>query len=120
MSDYSILARKNLCRVFKLCCLVAGKPHSEFPTVDIDISGCAVPRLTVTSCVRGVQSCIAASNYRQSVLFTKNTSECVRDAIAGSRAFMADAGFDSWVNICGAEQGAFERRYLKQFTTHLA
>ena len=46
--------------------------------------------------------------------------ECERDAIAGSRAFMADAGFDPCVNICGAEQDAFERSYLELFTTHLA
>ena len=76
LADYSFLSRKNLCRVLKLCCLVALKPRSDFPRVTIDLSNCAVPELVVTACVRGVQSCIAASNCKQSAFFTKQTMEC--------------------------------------------
>ena len=46
--------------------------------------------------------------------------KCVRDAIAGSQRFMGNASFDPWVNICSAEQSAFERRYMELFTAHLA
>ena len=116
LADYSFLSRKNLCRVLKLCCLVALKPRSDFPRVTIDLSNCAVPELVVTACVRGVQSCIAASNCKQSAFFTKQTMECVRDAIPGSQSFMDHASF----NICSAEQSAFERRYMELFTAHLA
>ena len=43
LADYSFLARKSLCRVFKLCCLVVVKPRRDSPVVDIDLSGCTVP-----------------------------------------------------------------------------
>ena len=65
LGDYPFLARKNLCRVFELCCLVVLKPQQKLPDVDIDLSGCAVPYWTVTSCIRGVQSCVLSSNYKQ-------------------------------------------------------
>ena len=39
LSYYSFLARKNLCRVFKLCCLVAIKPRRSYPVVEIDLTG---------------------------------------------------------------------------------
>ena len=39
--DYCFLARKTLCRDFKLCCLVVIKPRQKYPDVDIDLSGCA-------------------------------------------------------------------------------
>ena len=120
MADYSFLSRKNLCRVLKLCCLLALKPRTDFPRVTIDISNCAVPGLVVTSCVRGVQSGVAASNYKHSAFFTKHTMECVRDAIAASEVFMGCASVDPWVNICCADQSAIERRYMELFTAHLA
>ena len=65
LSDYSYLARKNLCRVFKLCCLVVVKPQRNSPVVDIDLSGCTVPKLVVSSCIRGVQSWVLSPNYTQ-------------------------------------------------------
>ena len=46
--------------------------------------------------------------------------ECVRDAIAASLEFMGNSSFDPWVNICSAEQSAFERLYLELFASHLA
>ena len=46
--------------------------------------------------------------------------ECVRDAIAGSLEFMSSASFDPWINICSAEQSAFERRYRELFAARLA
>ena len=56
LADSSFLAGKNLCRVFKICCLVAVKPRGNFPAVEIDLSDCEVPKLTVLSCIRCVQS----------------------------------------------------------------
>ena len=62
LTDYSFLSRKSLCRVLKLCCLVALTPRTDFPCVTIDLSDCTVPELVVTrTCVRGNQSCSAAS-----------------------------------------------------------
>ena len=63
LADYSFLARKSLCRVFKLCCLVVVKPRRDSPVVDIDLSGCTVPKPVVSSCIRGVQSCVLSPNY---------------------------------------------------------
>ena len=74
----------------------------------------------MTTCIRGVQSCFAASNYKQSAFFTKHTMECARDAIAGSLELMGNSSFDPWVSICSAEQIAFERRYRELFASHLA
>ena len=46
--------------------------------------------------------------------------ECVREAIAGSRAFMSASDFDPWVDICGMERTAFVERYMQLFVAHLA
>ena len=73
LSDYGFLARKALCRVFKLCCLVILKPRVTFPVVDIDLSGCAVPEHVVTTCVQGVQSCVVSSEFKLKSFFTKFT-----------------------------------------------
>ena len=41
LADYSFLLRKKSCRVFKLCCLVAMEPRTDFPRVTIDLSDCS-------------------------------------------------------------------------------
>ena len=65
LADYSFLAHKKLCRVFEICCLIAVKPQGNFPAVEIDLSDCKVPKLTVLSCIRGVQTCLLSANYNQ-------------------------------------------------------
>ena len=40
LADYSFPSRKNLCRVFKLCCLKALEPRTDFPRVTIDLPDC--------------------------------------------------------------------------------
>ena len=119
LSDYGFLARKNLCRTFKLCCLVLVQPQQNFHAVDIDLSNCALPALVVSSCVRGVQSCVLSANYKQKSFFTKHTMECVRDAIVNSHAFMSHAEFDPWERICSGEQSGFVSRYTSLFDAYL-
>ena len=122
LGDYSFLARKNLCRVFvaELCCLVVLKPRQKHPDVDIDLSGCAVPYWTVTSCIRGVQSCVLSSNYKQKAFFTKHTMVSVRNAINGAQDFMNLASFDPWGRIgCGGQE-SFVARYLELFNAFLS
>ena len=46
--------------------------------------------------------------------------ECVRAAIADSRAFMTNAPFDPMVNICSVEQSTFEGCLMALFAIHLA
>ena len=46
--------------------------------------------------------------------------ECVRVAIAGSRAFISASDFDPWMYICGVEQSAFMERSVQLFVAHLA
>ena len=119
LSEYDFWTRKNLCRTFKLCCLVLVQPQQNFPAVDIDLSNCALPALVVSSCVRGVQSCVLSANYRQKSFFTKHTMECVRDAIVGSHAFMSHAEFDPWERICSGGQSGFVSRYTSLFDAYL-
>ena len=85
------LARKNVCRVFNLCCLVVVKPRCEYHVVDIDLGGCTVSELVVASCIRGVQSYVKA----------------------GSRVFMALTDFGTWARpCCGGQNGNDTRPYL--------
>ena len=107
LSDYSFLARKTLCQVFKLCCLVAIKPCKSFPVEEIDLVDCEVPKLTVLSCVRGVQSWVLSSNSKQKAFFTKHTMERVRDTISGSHAFIASSSFNPWERISNDGRGVF-------------
>ena len=100
LADYSFLARKNLCRVFKICCLIAVKPRGNFPAVEIDLSDCKVPKLTVLSCIRGVQSCVLSASYKRNPFFTKHTMDRVRDAVSNARNFMSLSSFNPWERIC--------------------
>ena len=120
LADYSFLARKNLCRAFKLCFLVVMKPQQSFPVVDIDLSNGTVPELVVSSCVRGVQSCVLPANYNQKSFFTKHTMECIRDAIVTSHAFMIQTEFDPWERICCGRQSGFVSRCTSLFEAYLA
>ena len=120
LADYSFLARKSLCRVFKLCCLVVVKPRHDSPVVDIDLSGCTVPKSVVSSCIRGVQSCVLSPNYKQKAYFTKHTMECIRDAIVNSYSFMSCSEFDPWGRICSGGQSGFVSRYTSLFEAYVA
>ena len=70
LSDYSFLFRKKMCRVLKLCCLVAVRSRIGFLRAEIDLSDCVVPELVVTSCVQGIQNDSAATNCWQKDFFT--------------------------------------------------
>ena len=120
LTDYSFLARKNLCRVFKVCCLVAVKLRGSFFAVEIDLSGCKILKLTVLSCIRGVQSCVLSAKYKQKSFFTKHTMDRVRDAVSSARIFMSLSSFNPWERICGDGQGVFVSRYMKQFNDYVA
>ena len=120
LADYSFLARKSLCRVFKLCCLVVIKPRRDSPVVDIDLSGCTVPKPVVSSCIRGVQSCVLSPNYKQKAFFTKLTMECIRDAIVNSYFFMSCSEFDPWGRICSGGQSGFVSRFTSLFKAYVA
>ena len=73
LADYGFLARKSLCRVFKLCCLVVLKPRVDFPAVDIDLSDCNVPERVAATCIQWVQSCVMSPEFRLGSFFTKFT-----------------------------------------------
>ena len=64
------------------------KPRQKYPDVDIDLSGCAVPSLTVMTSIRGVQSCVLSSYYKQRAFLTRHTMDSVRNAIDGGKEFM--------------------------------
>ena len=114
------MARKNLCRVFELCCLVVLKPRQKYTDMDIDLSGCVVPYWTVTSCIRGVQSCVLSSNHKQKAFFTKHTMDSVRSSINGARDFMNLASYDPWGRICCGGQESFVALYLELFDAFLS
>ena len=63
------------------------------------------------SCIRGVQSCVLSSNYKQKAFFTKHTVDSVRGAINGAREFMDLSSYDPWERICSGGQGDFVTRY---------
>ena len=65
LADYGFLARKSLCHVFKLCCLMIRRPLPHYPQVDISLNGCDDPSSIVTSNIRGIQSYVSTSHYQQ-------------------------------------------------------
>ena len=69
LSDFGFLGRKKLCRVFKLCLLLARRPLPQYPQVEVDLDGCAVPAIVIKSCVRGIQSYVSACNYKPGAFF---------------------------------------------------
>ena len=119
VADYGLQSCKNLYRVFRLCCLVVQKRLADYPTVDFDLKNCAVPPIVVTSCIRGVQSCVSAPDYKLSAFFTKHTMDKVREAIASSRDFMSSGTFDTWEGICSGGHSAFVERYQGLFDAYL-
>ena len=120
LADYGFLARKSLCHVFKLCCLMIRRPLPHYPQVDISLNGCDVPSSIVTSCIRGIQSYVSTSHYQQGSFFTKHTMECVRSAISGSQDFMVQADFDPWSRVCSDGHAVFMERFQNLFKDHLA
>ena len=120
LSDYSLLSRKNLCRIFKLCYLVIRRPTCDFLAVLISLSGCVVPDSVVSSCLRGVQSYVCASSFKVQSLFTQHTMGCVLDSISKARDFMVSAAdFDPWARVCTSDRSSFVQRYSELFSAHL-
>ena len=67
------------------------------PEIIKESDNCAVPPpAVVTSCLKGVQSLVSSSSYKQGAFFTEGTMEKVRDSIACSRQFMSSSAFDPW------------------------
>ena len=119
LSYYSFLARKALCRVFKLCCLVVLKPLNGFPVVDIVPTHCEVPECVVSSCVCGVHSSVSSSDFKLSTFFTKFTMNEVRDSIDAAQSFMTQSDCDPWAGICGGGRAAFVKRYTDLFNARV-
>ena len=115
LDDYGFLARKSLCRVFKLCCLVVLKPRVDFPAVDIGLSDCRVPERVVATCIRGAQSSVMSPGFKLGSFFTKFTMGEVRKSIAAASSFMTAADFNPWEGICGENQSAFVDRHRDLF-----
>ena len=120
LSDYSFLARKALCRVFKLCCLAVLRPRVDFPVVEIDLSDCEVPNLVIATCVQGVQSCVASSEFRLKSFISQFTMNEVRKSIAAASSFMSSSEFDPWDGLCGGNQSAFVNRYRRLFSERVS
>ena len=120
LDDYGFLARKSLCRVFKLCCLVVLKPRVDFPAVDIGLSDCRVPERVVATCIRGVQSSVMSPGFKLGSFFTKFTMGEVRKSIAAASSFMTAADFNPWEGICGENQSAFVDRYRDLFNKQVS
>ena len=118
--DYSFLARRSLCRILKLCCLVLRRPAPNYPAVIFALNDCVVPTSVVTSCLRGVQSYVCSLEFKMISLFTQHTMERVRDAISGARNFMVSGSdFDPWSHSCVSDRSAFIQRYSVLFETHV-
>ena len=99
LNDYCFAARRHLCQVLKLCCLVLDRPHSAPPRVMIDLSGCKVSPIVISSALSCVKSYVLSSSYQQGAFFTQATMVAVRGALSDTRSFMSDADFDPWSAI---------------------
>ena len=75
LQDFSFVARPEVCRVLKLCCLVVGVPAVQYPPVSFDLSGCALSKAVFHDCVRLVQSYVLCAGYEHQVFFTDVTLE---------------------------------------------
>ena len=85
----------------------------------MDLGDCAVTPIVVTSCIRGVQSCVSAAGYKQGSFFTQHMLESIRSAIADARGFKSSSSFDSWDGICSGSYSSFVDRYCDLFDAHL-
>ena len=110
----------NLCRVFKLCCLVVQKPLMKYAVVDMHLCDCALPPIVLTSCIRGVQSFILAVGYKQRSFVTQHTMEIIRSAIADARGFMSSSSLDPWDGVCSDSYSSFVDRYCDLFDAHIS
>ena len=64
LSDYSFLARKNLCRLLKTCCLIMRRPAADYPEMVFSLDNCVVPAAVISSCLRGVQSYVRNPEFK--------------------------------------------------------
>ena len=119
LADYSFLARKDLCKILKLCCLVMRRPAMDYPEVNISLKDCSVPASMISSCLRGVQSYVRNPDFKLGVFFSQHTMDCVRDAISGTREFMSSSNFDPWNRLCVGDRAEFIQRYSELFKAHI-
>ena len=119
LADYSFLARKDLCKILKLCCLVMRRPAFDYPEVNISLKDCSIPASMIASCLRGVQSYVRNPDFKLGVFFSQHTMDFVRDAISGAREFMSSSNFDPWNRLCVGDRAEFIQRYSELFKTHI-
>ena len=114
-ADYSFLARKDLCRIQKLC-LVMQRPAPDYPEVNFSLKDCSVPASLISSCLRGLQSYVRNPEFKLGVFFSQHTMNCVRDSISGAREFMSSSSsFDPWNRFCVGDRAEFIQRYSELF-----
>ena len=119
LTDYSFLARKDLCRILKLCCLVMRSPAIDYLEVNFSLKDCSVPASMLPSCLRGVQSYVRNPEFKLGVFFSQHTMDCVQDSISGAREFMSSSSFDPWNRLCVGDRAEFIQRYSELFKTHV-
>ena len=119
LQDFSFVARPEVCRVLKLCCLIVGVPAVQYPPVSFDLSGCALSKAVFHDCVRLVQSYVLCAGYEHQVFFTDVTLDAVRDAIVTAGIFYITPGYDLWKNYCDPGVDSFIANYRKLYSTFL-
>ena len=118
LTDYSFLARKDLCKILKLCCLVMRRPAIDYLEVNISLKDCSIPASMIASCLRVVQSYVRIPEFKLGVFFSQHTMDCVRDATSGAREFMSSSNFDPWNRLCVGDRAEFIQRYSELFKTY--
>ena len=71
LNDYCFAARRHLCQVLKLCCLVLDRPHISPSRVMIDLFGCKVSPIVISSALSCVKSYVLLSSYQQEAFLLK-------------------------------------------------
>ena len=117
--DFSFRARPEVCRVLKLCCLVAGLPHVSYPRVTFDLSGSSLSEAAFECCLRLVQFCVLSAGYEHQLFFTDVILDAVRCAIADAGVFYVNPGYDVWKNYCDPTLDSFIAGYQKLYCSYL-
>ena len=87
LDDFSFRSRCHVLRVFKLCCLVVGEPHREYPSFSVILSGCGMRRTCVQLCLRIKQTHILSADYCHQSFFREHPLALYRSTISTAGAF---------------------------------
>ena len=101
LNDFAFRSRCHLLRIFKLCCLVVGEPHRDYPSFTMDLTGCGLKKTSVLLCFRIMQSNILSADYCHKSLFTESTLALLRSAITNAGSFFVGTEFDVWADLSG-------------------